>query len=222
MRTLSKIARPGFLISTITFASLANTALAQQAATASPKNLVGGAFGPLFTSPKWAGYSALNLIPGASVFPLTVSSPTTVLYIGFTAGTVADINHMVLYSTRRQSAIITAVTPVTLKGISDPSILLTDHEVCPNQPISNANPCIVRLDPMALTLSALNDYYFVLYFTDNSLNLVLGAAVPVYRNGSLNATYLAADESQLKVGQSVPYGTSYGRSSYFLIYVMNN
>ncbi len=33
------------------------------------------------------------------------------------------------------------------------------------------------------------------------------------RNGSLNATNVAADETRLKVGQTVPYGNSYGRSS---------
>jgi len=68
----------------------------------------------------------------------------------------------------------------------------------------------------------MNDYYFVAYFTDNSLNLALGAAVPLFRNGSLNAALEKADETRLKVGQVVPYGVSQSRSSYFLMYVMNN
>jgi hypothetical protein len=208
VRTLSKIA---ILISAITFASLVNTALAQEAAaTSAPQNLVDGIAGPLGSEGVWGGWSALNLIPGASVFP--VSSATTVLYIGFTAGTTANINNMVLYTTKRQSATITAVTRVTLKGVSNPSIRLTN--------CSTATPCIVRLDPIELTLSALNDYYFVVYFTNNSNNNALGATVPVYRIGSLTGFYVRADESRLKVAQSIPSG-NFG-VPYFLTYVMSD
>ena len=223
MRKLSKNARPTFLISAITFASLANTALAQQAATP-PQNLVAGVSGSLGPDPiekDWAGRSAINVIPGAALFP--VSSPTTVLYIGFTQGQVADIGNMVLYTTNRQSRIITAVTPVTLNGVSNPSIQLEDTGVCPIEP-SQATPCIVRLDPMALTLSALNDYYFVVYFTDNSLNLRIHAAIPEavgnISPGSLYGTFWIVDVTRRKVGGYLPKVGSSAPS--FLMYVMNN
>ena len=222
MRKLSKNARPTFLISAITFASLANTALAQQAATP-PQNLVAGVSGHLSPSfEDWAGRSAINVIPGAALFP--VSSPTTVLYIGFTQGQVADISNMVLYTTNRQSPFITAVTPVTLNGVSNPSIQLEDTGVCPIEP-SQATPCIVRLDPMALTLSALNDYYFVVYFTDNSLNLRIQPTLPEISAGnvspgSLYGTSFIGDRTRRKVGGYVP-SLAHSPPS-FLMYVMSN
>ena len=49
-----------------------------------------------------------------SYSPPRVNSDTshqTVFYIGFTAGATADVNNMVLYTTARGSATITAVTP---------------------------------------------------------------------------------------------------------------
>ena len=222
MRKLSKNARPTFLISAITFASLVNTALAQQAATP-PQNLVAGVSGHLSPSfEDWAGRSAMNVIPGAALFP--VSSPTTVLYIGFTQGMVADISNMVLYTTNRQSRIITAVTPVTLNGVSNPSIQLGDTGVCPIEP-SQATPCIVRLDPMALTLSALNDYYFVVYFTDNSLNLRIQPTLPEISAGnvspgSLYGTSFIGDRTRRRVGGYVP-SLAHSPPS-FLMYVMSN
>ena len=51
---------------------------------------------------------------------------TTVLYIGFTGGTEADIGNMVLYTTKRGNSKITAATPVKLKGASNPIISLTN------------------------------------------------------------------------------------------------
>ena len=228
MRKLSKNARPTFLISAITFASLVNTALAQQAATP-PQNLVAGVSGSLGPDPiekDWAGRSAINVIPGAALFP--VSSPTTVLYIGFTQGMVADISNMVLYTTNRQSRTITAVTPVTLNGVSNPSIQLEDTGVCPIEP-SQATPCIVRLDPMALTLSALNDYYFVVYFTNNSLNLRIQPTFPSIEStdagsGSLYGSRTIYDGTRRKVGEYLPsYHSIIGhRPPSFLMYVMSN
>ena len=92
-----------------------------------PENLVRGVVGPVTANTSWAGYSNLALIPGAALIPVT--STQTVFYLGFTAGTEADINNMVLYTTARGSLKITAVTPVKLGGVSNPSIDLVNPTV---------------------------------------------------------------------------------------------
>jgi len=127
-----------------------------------PENLERGIIGPVSNNASWAGYSTLALIPGAGLIPVT--NTNTVLYIGFTAGAEADISNMVLYTTPRGSSTISTVTPITLGGISNPSIDIASPTVCPIVEISAVNPCIVRLDPVKLTLSALSDYYFVVFF----------------------------------------------------------
>src|SRR5580700_4035085 len=171
-----KVAMPALLMSVIAIAFLANTAVAQQRPAVPPINLVAGVGGPVSSSNQWSDYSALNLIAGAFIFPAVSSVKTTVLYIGFTAGTEADIGNMVLYSTKRGNYKITAVTPVKLKGVSDPIISLTNKKVCPKQPISVANPCVVRLDPITLTPSTSSDYYFGVYDADDANNASVGAA----------------------------------------------
>lgn len=183
-------------------------------------NLVRGVVGPLGSSTSWSGYSTLSLISGAGVIPVTSSS--TVFYLGFTAGTTADVNNMVLYTTARRSLTITAVTPVKLGGISNPSINLGSTAVCPVQPLSAINPCILRLDPLTLSLSALNDYYLVVYFTaSDPNNSAIGGTTSSFLQSSMNGWYIQADESRLTTGQSIPSGNS-GSSPYFLMYVMNN
>jgi hypothetical protein len=194
--------------------------IAQGVAASPPMNLVIGVQGPLISSPGWENYSAINVISGSSLLPIT--STTTVLYIGFTGGTFADINNMVLYTTKREGGKITAVTPVKLGGISNPSINLTDKAVCPTQPVSATNPCVVRLDPIALSLSPLSDYYFVSYFTNNTNNYSLAVAAPqLSMKTSLNGGYLTGDYSRLTVGKSAPSGSSEGYP-YSLMFVMTN
>jgi hypothetical protein len=208
------------LMSIIAFACLANTAVAQ-GPVAPPINLVAGVGGPVSSSNQWADYSALNLIAGAFIFPATQNVATTVLYIGFTAGTEADLGNMVLYTTKRGNAKITAVTPVKLKGVSNPIISLTNKKVCPIQPVSTTNPCVIRLDPIKLTPSTLSDYYFVMFMTNNSNNATLGAANALFPITSLTGWYLGGDQTQLAVGASVPSGNN-GTHPYFLLYVMSN
>jgi hypothetical protein len=200
--------------------SLLFVLIAQGIAANPPMNLVAGAQSPVVASTGWAEYSAINLISGSSLLPIT--SPTTVLYIGFTGGTFADISNMVLYTTKRESSKITAVTPVKLNGVSDPSINLTDQAVCPMQPVSPANPCVVRLDPIALSLSPLSDYYFAAYFPYNTNNGSLSAAVPQFANKtSLNGMYQGGDSTRLKVGQTLP-SSGFSDEPYFLMFVMTN
>jgi hypothetical protein len=216
-----KLITPRLLMVAIVLASLASTAFAQQRPAAPPINLVAGVGGPVSSSNQWENYSALNLIAGAFIFPAVAQVKTTALYIGFTGGTEADIGNMVLYTTKRGSSKITAVTPVKLKGVSNPIISLTNKKVCPIQPISTSNPCVIRLDPMTLTLSTLSDYYFVMYFASNSNNATVGAANAQYPITSLTGWYLSGDQTQLTVGASIPSGYS-GSHPYFLLYVMSN
>src|SRR5580692_6830758 len=216
-----KLTMPMLLTLAIAFASLGNTTVAQQRPATAPINLVAGVGGPVSTSSQWANYSALNLIAGAFIFPAVATVKTTVLYIGFTAGTEADIGNMVLYTTKRGNTKITAATPVKLKGVSDPIISLTNKKVCPNQPISVTNPCVVRLDTMTLNLSTLSDYYFVMFLSTSNNNATLGAANAQYPITSLTGWYLSGDQTRLTVGSSIPSGYS-GSHPYFLLYVMSN
>ena len=188
-------------------------------AAAKPLNLERGVVGPVSTSPSWAGYSALNLIPGAGLIP--ISTKATVFYLGFTAGTAADVSNMVLYTTPRNSSKISAVTPVTYGGVSNPSINLSSKTVCAVPP-SSGTPCIVRLDPLTLVPSALSDYYLVVYFTSNdNNNSAVGAAVTSNYLSSLSGWYMQSDQTRLTVGQSIPAGNS-GHAPNFLMYVMTN
>src|SRR5277367_5426141 len=115
---------------------------------AKPENLERGIVGPVTSNVSWSGYSTLALVPGAGLIPVT--SSTTVFYLGFTAGSQADVNNMVLYTTPRGSLTISAVTPITLGGVSNPMIDLASSTVCPVVEISAFNPCIVRLDPTTI------------------------------------------------------------------------
>ncbi len=205
----------------IALACLANTAVAQQRPATAPINLVAGVGGPVSSSNQWENYSALNLIAGAFIFPAVATVKTTVLYIGFTAGTEADIGNMVLYTTKRGNSKITAVTPVKYKGVSNPIISLTSKKFCPNQPVSVTNPCVIRLDPITLTPSTLSDYYYVLYLSTSNNNETLGAANAQFPITSLTGWYLSGDQTQLTVGQSIPSGYD-GTHPYFLLYVMSN
>src|ERR1700691_1637100 len=188
-----------------------------------PQNLLPG-IGPLLQSTgasNWTGLSILENIPGTSLYPIT--SPTTVLYIGFIAGTRVDIGNMVLYTTARETSTITAVTPVTLKGVSNPEIHLTHPRTCPNQPLSAGSPCIIRLDPIQVSLSTLNDYYLAVYFTktDDDTHVARPRAVV----GSLTGGEEVGDDTQLQVGASVPSLLGNGNSappSFLLVSVMNN
>lgn len=181
-------------------------------------NLVTGA-GPVVSAVKWSGVSAISVIPGASLFP--VASPTTALYIAFTAGTRADINNMVLYRTGARSPAITSVTPVTLNGVSNPSIDLTNTSVCPSQPVSATAPCIIRLDLLTLQLSISTDAYLVIYFTTpDSNNDVLGLSKAAFGSTGLTGWVESTDQSRHVAGDSVNTLLNTGRP-FGLIAVMN-
>ncbi len=218
MKTLSKLATL-----TVMMAVLAVHGFSQDGPqTAKPLNVVRGVLGPLGSNSSWSGYSAVGVIAGGGVIPVSTKLKTTVFYLGFTAGTTADVSGMVLYTTARRSLTVTAVTPITLGGVSHPSINLASKTVCPVQPLAAATPCVVRLDPVTLTLSALSDYYLVVYFTaGDSNNNTVGATQPSFGQSSLNGWFQNSDLTHLTVGESLPNSNT-GAQPDFLMYVMTN
>jgi len=180
-----------------------------------PFNLVEG-IGPVSTTGSWVGYSALSVVAGPSV--LSKVSKTTTFYVGFTGGTTAVLGDMVLYKTAARASKILSVTKVTLGGVSNPTIKISDKSVCPTQPVSVTSPCIVRLDPVTLTLSSKDDYYLTMFFTTGT---DVSSTTGAFASTALTGWYIGADETQLKVGQLLPSGNG-GHSSYFLYAVMSN
>jgi len=166
----------------------------------------------------WEGWSELTLIPGAGMFAQT--GKTTVLTLGFSAGSTVNIANMVLYTTARGSNNVTAVKKVTLGKKANPSINLLSTTVCPNQPVSVASPCFVALDSIAEALSPLNDYYFVEYFTSDSENQTMRGAGSASNQGALNAWQIDGDDTRIPVGGTIPVGYTAG-SPIFLTYVTN-
>jgi len=81
----------------------------------------------------------------------------------------------------------------------------------------------VRLDPTTITLSALSDYYLVVYFTaSDSNNSAIGLTQPSFAQSSLRGTYESGDESRLSVGGSIPSTLSFANQPYMLMYVMTD
>jgi hypothetical protein len=201
------------------FAVTALLLLASVAGAVVTRNMVAG-IGPVASNFNWFNFSAVNLISGDSLYP--ISSSTTVLYIGFTGGsTQADIGNMVIYQTDQGRPTIKSVHKVTLNGISNPSIVLTDPNVCPIQPVSEAKPCIVRLDPLTLSLSAKSDYYFTLFFIGDANNQALAVATPKFAHTtSLTGWVDTGDDTQLKAGQSIPSANNVGEP--FVITAVKN
>lgn len=200
-------------------AVLALLLFASLAAAVVTRNLVAG-IGPVASNFNWFNFSAVNLISGDSLYPF--SSSTTVLYIGFTGGsTQADIGNMVVYQTDQGRPTIKSVHKVTLNGISNPSIVLTDPTVCPIQPVSEANPCIVRLDPLALSLSAKSDYYFTVFFIGDANNQALAVATPKFAHTTPVTGWVdTGDETRLKAGRSIPSSNNAGEP--FVITAVKN
>jgi hypothetical protein len=218
MKTVCKFATLTLIMLAISVHGFSQVATRQKPTTTT-QNLVRGVFGPIGSDSSWANFSVFNVIAGSQLFP--ISSPTTVFYFGFTAGSEADISNMVVYTTPRGSLTISAVTPVKLGGVTNPSINLASTSVCPTQPLSTTNPCIVRFDPTTLTLSPASDYYLTVFFANNSNNSAISATQPNGGQSSLSSVFLGGtDYTQLKVGNSLP--STANRAPNFLMYVMNN
>jgi hypothetical protein len=217
MNIIRKFAALTLIVLAVSVCGFSQRVSSQKPATVT-QNLIRGVIGPAGNDSSWSNYSVFSLIPGSGLFP--ISSTTTVFYFGFTGGTEADISNMVLYTTPRGSLTISATMPVTLGGVSNPSIQLSNTSVCPVAP-STTVPCIVRFDPTTITLSPASDYYFVVYFTNDSNNSAISGTQPNNNQTSLAGTYFGGtDYTHLTVGQSIPGTATRGPS--FLMYVMNN
>jgi hypothetical protein len=217
MKTVCRFATLTLMLFAVTVCGFSQRVTAGKPAT-STQNLVRGVIGPAGNNSQWANYSVFNLVPGSALYPIT--SSTTVFYFGFTAGTTADIFNMVVYTTPRASLTISAVTPVKLGGISNPNIQLSNTSVCPVAP-SQTTPCIVRFDPTTLALSPASDYYFAVYYPNDTNNANIAGTQPNPNQSSLAGTYFGgADYTHLTVGQSIPGAANHGPT--FLMYVMNN
>jgi len=218
MKNVCKVATLTLMMLAVTVCGFSQQRTSGQKAAIVTQNLVRGVIGPAGNNSNFSNYSVFNLVPGSGLFPIT--STTTAFYFGFTAGTEADIGNMVVYTTPRGSLTISATTPVTLGGVSNPSILLSNTSVCPVAP-STTTPCIVRFDPATITLSPASDYYFVVYFISNSNNTAIAGTQPNNNQTSLAGNYFGGtDYTHLTAGQSIPGAASRGPS--FLMYVMNN
>jgi hypothetical protein len=200
-------------------AILVTFGMVMPASAATPQeNIVAGVFNVASSSTNWAGLSAINLISGTSLLP--AAGTQTVFYISFTGGSRADISNMVLYATTARAGFtVASVTPVKLGGVSNPSINLASTAVCPVQPVSVTNPCVIRLDPITLVLSPLADYYFVSYFANDTNNQTVTAAIPLARTTTITGFADTQDDTQLKAGQTIT--TSNSGHPYFLVAAMN-
>ncbi|MGD0416615.1 MAG: hypothetical protein ABSA80_14745 [Terriglobales bacterium] len=207
---------------TLMMAVLGASAFAQQTApaTAALANLTEGQ-GSITSngSVSWDGLSEFVLIPGASL--MGASSTTTALYIGFTGGSEADIGNMVLYETPRNGSTVLKVTKVELGGTQSPSIDLTSTAVCPVQPVSVTNPCIVRLDTVKLALSPLDDYYFTIYFTLDTNNEQIKGVGQTGSPGALSGWNLYGDQTRIGVKGALPTNENNDQAPFFLAYVTN-
>ena len=212
MKTFYKFATSALITCILAAGALAQTPLTTLSNLTEGEGTITG------TGSVWNGYSELVLIPGASL--LGVKSATTSFYIGFTGGSTADIGNMVLYKTARSGNTILSVSKVKFVGVSNPSINLASTAVCPVQPVSVANPCIIRLDPVKPALSTLNDYYLVLFFTNDGNNSHVNAAGPSTLQGALSGWYIQGDETRIKAKGTLPGGNN-DQPPYFLLYVTN-
>jgi|SRR5208282_481952 len=218
MKAFSKLATLVVMVAVMAASALAQTKL--DPLTAPLANLTEGV-GAITSSsnPQWDGLSEIVYIPGASL--MGASSTTTVLHIGFTGGSEADIGNMVLYETARGNDTIIKVTKVTLGASSTPSIVLTDTSTCPVQPVSATSPCIVKLDTVKTALSPLFDYYFAIYFTlDTNNEKIVGTGISSAQ-GSLSGWYLYGDQTRIGAKGAIPTNENSDQSPFFLLYITN-
>ena len=167
----------------------------------------------------WAGFSELVLIPGTGLLP--VKATTNFLSIGFYGGSTVDIGSMVLYKTARSGTAVLSAKKVLLGGKANPSIDLTNPANCPIQPVSLSTPCIIKLDVVKGALSPLNDYYFTIYFSNDSNNAAGVSGVGLSPNqGGLSGYNLVGDQTRIKKNGSLPPGYT-GAAPYFLTSVTN-
>jgi hypothetical protein len=87
--------------------------------------------------------------------------------------------------------------------------------------VSVTNPCIVRLDTLKLTLSPLDDYYFVVYFTLDTNNETVSGVGQTTSPGALSGWYLYGDQTRIEVDGALPTNEDAGQAPFFLAYIAN-
>jgi hypothetical protein len=214
MKSICKIVWMSLILCCVAASAIAQ----EEAPPAALTNLTDGAGSITGGAGSWGGFTALSTIPGAGLF--TASAKTTSLYIGFTGGNTVDVGNLVLYKTNRSSSNVISAKKVTLGGVANPTINLTSTSVCPVQPVSLANPCIIRLDPVKGALSTLSDYTFAIYLPNDSNNSSVQSAGRSSAQGSLSGWYASGDQTKIKKNKPLPSGNS-GGAPYFLLYVNN-
>ncbi len=128
---------------------------------------------------------------------------------------------MVLYETPRNGSTVLKVTKVLLGGSASPSINLTSTSVCPIQPVSATNPCIVRLDTVKLALSPLDDYYFTVYFTLDTNNEKISGLGQSISPGAMSGWSLYGDQTRVGVKGALPTNENNDQAPFFLTYITN-
>ncbi len=216
MKTLCRLTAAALMMFLMTAFAVAQAPAAEEPPAAPLTNLTEGLGSLASSSPNWAGYSELVLIPGSSFFP--VKSTKTYIALAFTGGSMVDINNMVLYKTGRSAITNLGVKKVTYGGVSNPSINLASSSVCPVPP-SPTTPCIIKLDPVKGALSTVNDYYFAVYFTSDSNNSSV-ASGRSSDQGALSGFFIQGDETRIKKKGALPTGNS-GNSPDFVAYITN-
>jgi|SRR5580700_8396190 hypothetical protein len=218
MKTLCKLATFILMMTVLAVSSFAQET--EKAPAAALANLVEGQGIIASTSnPQWDGLSELVLIPGAAL--MGASSTTTSLYLGFTGGSEADIGNMVVYEVPRNGSTVIKVEKVTLGATQSPSINLTSPSVCPVQPVSATNPCIVRLDTVKLSLTPAYDFYFAIYFTLDTNNEKIAGLGQSGAQGALSGWFLYGDQTRIGVKGSIPTNEDSDQAPFFLAYVTN-
>jgi len=184
----------------------------------SPQNLVAGT-GPLTNAIAiWTDRSAINLVSGNTLFP--VSGKNTFLHLGFTQGDEVVVGGMVLYTTDRNKFVIKHVTPLTFGGRSSGAFFL--HSACAGK-ISVQTPCVIQLDPLSFKASTLNDYYCVIYFTSDPNNAAVDSAISLNSNTTiLGGIDAGVDDTTFVVGDILPSNIINKGSANFLVGVTTN
>jgi hypothetical protein len=216
MKKIFKLATFAFLVAAIAGCALAQTTV--EPPVAALANLTEGQGVATGDSHDWEGWSELTLIPGGGL--LGTSPKSFVITLGFSAGSTVNVANMALYTTARASNLVTAVKKVTLGKKANPTIDLTSTANCPVQPVSVTNPCFIKTDAIKVTLSPLDDYYFVEYFTsDSNNNTVRGAGSSGFL-GALSGWLIDGDDTRIPVGGTIPVGYT-GQSPVFTMYITN-
>ena len=201
----------------LSWALLFSITISMPSPAQTPQNLVAG-IGPLTNAiAVWTDRSAINLVSGNTLFP--VSGKNTFLHLGFTQGNEVVVGGMVLYTTDRNHFVIKHVTPLTFGGHSSGTFFLS--AACSGK-ITVQTPCVIQLDPLPFKASTLNDYYCVIYFTSDPNNAAIDSSSSLNSNTTiLGGIDSGVDDTTFRVGDILPSNIIKGQAN-FLVGVTTN